>query len=376
MLLHDALEQIQSLVPESLAESWDPVGLHVGAADWTVSRTLLTIDLTVAVIDEAKSKGCDLIISYHPPIFKGIERLTDQGWQTQRILKAAQENIAVYSSHTALDAAAGGVCDWLCDGVVGSNESGSQRRPIAGKAVGGVNHKVVVFVPVDAEEAVRQAMSEAGAGWIGQYRECSFSAPGVGGFRPLEGANPTIGKVGTRETVDERRMEMIVPAKYLAKVVAAARASHPYEEPAMDIFRLEPESSEPVEPSVGAGRLLTLAQAVAVNDLADRLNNLLGLSDCRVINGDREAKTIAVCPGAGGSLFEGVDADLYITGEMRHHDALDYQQRGKSVLLSGHTHTERPYLPEYARRLASVCEQVTFSVADSDRCPWAPQVSR
>jgi len=150
--------------------------------------------------------------------------------------------------------------------------------------------------------------------------------------------------------------------------VAAVRENHPYEEPAMDVFRLEPE---PVQSTVGAGRLLELSKAAPVRELANCLNNWLGLPDCRVVNGDREAKTIAVCPGAGGSLFEGVEADLYVTGEMRHHDALDYEQRGKSVLLGGHTNTERPYLPEYARRLSSACKQVVFSVSESDGCPWA-----
>ncbi len=354
---------IEPLAPPALAESWDPVGLHVGGDDWPVSRALLCIDLTDAVVDEAVAQDCGLVVAYHPPIFKGLPRLTEHDWAQRRVLRAARAGVAVYAPHTALDAVRGGVCDWLC-AACGLGDA----VPITPRGARRDAYKVIVFVPEDDETAIREAMTEAGAGGVGRYRGCSFAAEGVGGFEPMEGARPAIGRVGQRASVREVRLEMLVPGAALAAVLAAARAAHRYEEPAIDVLRLEPEPVVPTE-AHGAGRVLTLDEAVPTQTLASRLAAVLGVS-ARVTARDAPIRTVAVCPGAGGSLFEGVEADAYVTGEMRHHDVLDAAQRGKAVLLFGHTHTERPYLPAYRDRLAAACPAVTWAVSAADRCPW------
>jgi len=101
-----------------------------------------------------------------------------------------------------------------------------------------VNRKLVVFVPPEALEAVRDAVFAAGAGRIGDYERCSWYAEGTGTFRPLAGANPTVGEVGEDEQVVELRLETVFPEEAHERVVDALRAAHPYEEPAFDVYAL------------------------------------------------------------------------------------------------------------------------------------------
>ncbi|MEM9914366.1 MAG: Nif3-like dinuclear metal center hexameric protein [Planctomycetota bacterium] len=367
MKLHDVLAGLREVAPEALAEPWDKVGLHLGDPEQAVSRGLLCIDLTEAVVAEAVKKKCELVVAYHPPIFEPIKRLTDDGpWTQRRILAAARANLAVYSPHTALDAAAHGVCDWMCALIADSNGEG---RPIVVKTPPRDELKVVVFVPEDHEVAVREAMGTAGAGGIGNYRECSFSTAGTGGFRPMAGANPAIGQVGRREEVAERRLEMLVPGHKLSDVLLELRGTHPYEEPAYDVFKLEPEPAVASE-QVGAGRVLELIQTISPDALTASFAHLPETVVKLGHRGVKRIKSVAVCPGAGGSLFEGVDADAYVTGEMQHHQALDLVQRGKVVVLLGHTPSERPYLPIYRGLIQkTVAKAVKWSVSRADRAP-------
>ena len=370
MKLKELLTAFRAVAPEHLAGSWDKVGLHAGSLGQHIERGLICIDLTDAVIDEAVNKACQLIIAYHPPIFAPLQRLTDDGpWSQTRMVRCVREGLAIYSPHTALDAVRGGMNDWLCEGI------GKGRAvPIEPNAARRDEYKVVVFVPSENEAAVRKAMADAGAGWIGNYRECAFAVEGHGGFRPIEGANPAIGKVGQCETVAERRMEMIVQGKHLAAVVAALRQAHPYEEPAFDLFKLEPEPVQPGEQQ-GAGRLLTLDEPTDAVTLADRVKQRLGMSHLKLSapaasTTSGAIRTVAVCPGAGGKLFEPVVADAYFTGEMQHHHVLDLHQLGRAVVLAGHTNTERPYLPTYRERLIEEGgDKVDWLISEADRAP-------
>ncbi|MEM1107368.1 MAG: Nif3-like dinuclear metal center hexameric protein [Planctomycetota bacterium] len=371
MKLSQVISGLRGVAPEALAEPWDKVGLHLGDPEQAVSKGLLCIDLTEAVVAEAVKKGCELIVAYHPPIFQPLTGLTDDGpWTQRRVLAAARANLAVYSPHTALDAVRGGVCDWMCRLIAG-DDANAQARPISVEASMRDEFKVVVFVPEQHEVAVREVMAWAGAGGIGHYRECSFSTPGTGGFRPVAGANPAVGKIGRREEVAERRLEMIVPGARLPEVLSELRRAHPYEQPAYDVFKLEPEPVVPQE-QAGAGRVLDLPSAISPEALADSFMSLPEATIKLGHRGVKRIKTIAVCPGAGGSLFEGVDADAYVTGEMQHHQALDLVQCGKVVVLLGHTASERPYLPVYRRLIQkTAAKAVKWTVSRADRAPVA-----
>ncbi len=370
MRLSSLLSVLRRIAPEALAESWDRVGLHVGFVDAEVRRAMLCIDLTEAVVTEAIEQKVDLVVAYHPPIFQPLDRLTDGESKQRVVLRAARAGVAVYSPHTALDAAEGGVNDWLADGVRGDDRRATVR-PIVPHTPP-PQFKLVTFVPPASADALRSALSRAGAGVIGHYSECSFGVVGQGTFKGDETTSPTIGEAGRFERVEELRMEMVVPRDRLEPTLATLHRVHPYETPAFDVYRLEPTGEE--GRPVGAGRVVELSKSVPFSRVVSRVRKRLGLRQVRVA-GERRGgvRKIGVCVGAGGSLLKAAgDVDLFITGEMRHHDLLGATERGTRILLAGHTETERPYLKTYLRRITRELgdgDGVTWRISQRDRAP-------
>lgn len=379
MRLERVLETLNELAPPELAEDWDRVGLQLGDPAWNVRRAMLCIDLTEPVLAEAVAKKVNLIVAYHPPIFEPIKNLANwsrHSWKQRIILELARRRIAIYSPHTALDAARDGVNEWLCAGIgkgktyaIHPVEHGSEDQ-----------YKIVAFIPAEHVARLRAAMSEAGAGCIGNYVECSFGAAGQGTFHGTNGADPFVGKTGQLEHVDEMRMEMVCQAGCLNRVIEELRKAHPYEEPAFDIYKLVPAPT-PMYEEAGQGRSLTLDRPITVATLIQRIKKHLGVTRLDVAMPDKIApdgyspgkiQIVAVCAGAGGSVLknEACVADAYFTGEMRHHGVLDAVQQGKVVILAGHTQTERPYLPVYRQRLTRACGRgVQWIVSRRDRSP-------
>ncbi len=388
MKLSEVIEACEAIAPLRLAEGWDQVGLHVGDPGASVSRAMVCIDLTEAVLEEAVDQKVQLVVAYHPPIFKALDRLTTLDVKQRIILRAARRGIAIYSPHTALDAAEGGVNDWLASGL-GEGEVRVIKR--AG-AAHGKGFKLVTFVPSDAVEVVRSALCAAGAGRLGGYDACSFTSEGKGTFRGDATTSPAVGKAGRLERVAEHRLEVHVPAPRIEAVVAALRLAHPYEEPAFDIYPLALET----DPRTGQGRVVELVKAVSLTTLVNRVKTHLGVKTLEVAKavggaggaggtggirgaGGGKVKRIGLCAGAGVSLLPEAGAiDVFLTGEMRHHDVLDAVSRGVSVVLAGHTQTERPYLGTYKRRLAKLTpgpgggrgsRGVSWRVSQADRAP-------
>lgn len=364
MKLQNVIEKVVSLSPEHLAEPWDRVGLHVGRIDGQVRRGLLCIDLTEDVMQEAVANQVELIVAYHPPIFKPLMSLTERTAKSRIVLTAAEHAMAIYSPHTALDAVEGGVNDWLAAGV------GAGRIEPIRPASRGAQVKLVVFVPEDDADRLRAALSEAGAGRIGRYSKCSFSVPGQGTFQGDATTHPVRGRAQRFERVAEWRMEMIVPRANLAAVMETVRTHHPYEEPAFDLYPLEIEK----DTKAGQGRVVTLNRAVSLKTLVARLKEHLGLSHLQVgqATGGGRIKRVGLCAGAGGSLLEDAGAvDAFFTGEMRHHDVLAAVAEGTAVILAGHTQTERPYLKVYRKRLTKLAPKVQWRVSRADRAVTA-----
>jgi dinuclear metal center YbgI/SA1388 family protein len=376
MLVRDLVAAMERIAPAEYAEEWDKVGLHLGAlADTLRGPVLLTIDLTEPVIAEACEMRAGAILSYHPPIFSDLRTITDATPKERIILTAARAGIAIYSPHTALDAAAGGVTDWLCEGL-----SNGAPGKIAGDCRALVPHeegrdaarvKIVTFVPEKDLEQVRNALASAGAGHIGEYTVCSFSSGGIGTFLGAEGTNPAVGEVGRLETVGEQRLEMVCPKRALPLALQTLRRFHPYEEPAVDVYDLAPLPRR----RVGAGRRLVLDQPAPMRELGSRLRRFLGTARVQLgVCGDegKPVETLAVVPGAGESLAplaarEGCEA--FITGEMRHHNVLASIHGGMHVLLAGHTNTERGYLPRLAERVKQELPGVEMRISGRDRDP-------
>lgn len=378
MIVQNLIDAMEHISPLSLAESWDKVGLQLGDPTRTLSGpVLLTIDLTERVLQEALDLKVDAIVAYHPPIWTPLESLTN-ATHTQRIIRgAAESGIAIFTPHTALDASAGGVTDWLCEGISAPAGKAAQGiikgdcRALSPATGGDINRevKVITFVPSDKVDHLRNALGTAGAGGMGNYRLCSFNTQGEGTFLPQPGAQPTLGEVGSLERVAETRIEMVCARRSLALVIETLKEFHPYETPAYDIVELVPE---PIR-KLGAGRRLVLDQPVNMNELADRLKSHLDKSRIRYTTAkpdDHEFSTIAVIPGSGGSfadLARQEGCELLITGEMTHHELLAANQAGLSVLLAGHTNTERGYLPRLQSKLKEQLPKLDFKLSKSDR---------
>ncbi len=366
MKVREITKVLDDLAPPSLAADWDNVGLLVGEAKSEVKKILLCIDLTSAVLAEAKRGRAQMIMAYHPVIFKPLDRLTSE--RASIVYEAVRAGIAVYSSHTALDAAEGGTNDCLAD-VLDLRD----RRPLQ---QGDENSqcKVVVYLQSADLPAVGHAAFDAGAGIIGEYEECSFFSHGIGTFCGGEKSNPTIGSPGKSEALEEVRLEMVAPRIKIFDIVKAVRNVHSYEEPAIDIYPLMNRGQ-----ALGLGRVGRLARPTRLTTLINRIKKGLGVGkvlkagSCSSSRKDALIGTVAVAAGSCGDLWRSaVDAHagLYLTGEMRHHDALAASEAGLTVVCVGHSNSERITLKKLAERLNSQLGKLNVALSQADRDPF------
>jgi dinuclear metal center YbgI/SA1388 family protein len=365
MKIKDIAEQIEKIVPLDLAQDWDNVGLLIGDASKNVKRILLTIDITADVVAEAKKLKTDLIVSYHPVIWDGLKKIPSEA-PSSTLHELIRRNIAVFSIHTALDVVTGGVNDGLAK-IIGIEDG----KPIGDYVVNPAedNYKLVVFVPAESLSRVSNAVFAAGAGAIGNYSDCSFSADGTGTFLPLEGSKPAIGKKGQLEKVLEIRFETIVPAEKLDKVVAAMRKAHPYETPAFDIIKLYNNQNK-----FGLGRIGKLAKPLRIEQIIRRIKKHTGATAAGLIGKEKRlVKTAAVCAGSCGAIINLViaaKADLYLTGELKHHQALAAQEAGLTCICLSHTVSERFILKKFAKQLQKQLNSATIRISKKDADPF------
>ena len=372
MKIKDIAERIEKIVPLNLAQEWDNVGLLVGDSQKNVKNILLTIDITGAVVAEAKKLKTDLIVSYHPVIWDGLKKITTDG-PAGIVYDLIRSRISVFSIHTALDAATGGVNDCLAEivGIEDGKPIGDYvDNPAGDNAQHGLRHyKLVVFVPVESLAEVSNAVFAAGAGAIGNYSNCGFSADGTGTFLPLGGAKPAIGKKGKLEKVFEMRFETIVPAEKLDKVVTAMKDAHPYETPAFDIIKLYNSQNK-----FGLGRIGRLARPLRMKQIIERIKKHTGAKAVGLVGSEKRlVKTAAVCAGSCGKLINSViaaRAELYLTGELKHHQALAAQEAGLTCICLSHTVSERFILKKFAKQLQKQLNSVTIRVSKKDADPF------
>jgi dinuclear metal center YbgI/SA1388 family protein len=375
MRVQDLVSIMQQVAPLEFAEDWDRVGLLVGDSHRSLSGpVLLTIDLTEGVLGEAIRAGATAIIAYHPPIFEPLNRITDATPRQRVVLRAIEANIAIYSPHTALDAVPGGITDWLCEGL-----SGGEPGRIAGDCRALTPHarlpvsqevKIVTFMQPHDVEKIRNALASGGAGIIGKYHLCSFETRGTGTFAGSPDSKPLVGQPGQMERVDEVRLEMVCGRSALPLAMELIRRFHPYEEPAIDVYELVPQPSR----SAGAGRRLVLDRPMLVTELAQRFKAFLRRDRIRYAlpGEDKPITRIGAVPGSGASLSrlardEG--CELFVTGEMKHHEVLGALNAGMAVLLGNHTSTERGYLPRLAVQLQRLAPDLSVLVSQVDKDP-------
>jgi len=365
--VRDVAAALDAIAPPSLAQSWDNVGLLAGEHRAHCRHALLCIDLTPPVLAEAVAGQCDFIVAYHPPLFRPVNRLLADSPDTDAVVhQAIAHGIAIYSPHTALDAACGGTND-----VIAGLSNLSDVGPFEYVYSGEPSWKVVTFVPTAQLEQVAAAMFAAGAGRIGNYEQCSYRLQGEGTFFGTESTKPRIGRKGRLERVAETRIEMVAPTGRLPEIIAALRRSHPYEEPALDIYPLT------AEPVAGIGRVGRLPAGTTLGRLARHLQRA---THSRIVTTIGAAGTVlrhaAVCVGAAGraplEMQRATPCDVIITGEIRHHDALAILRQRKTAIALGHWESERPVLRVLARRLGARLPGLKITVSNRDSSPFKP----
>ncbi len=346
----DILGILNRLYTPRLAEDWDNVGLQVGDPAAGVDRILVCLDVEDTALREAERRGVQLIVSHHPLIFRPLKRLSPQDFPGKWLYQAVKQNLAVISAHTNLDRAADGLNDWLADRL-----GLQQCRPLE-IAAENTLYKFVIYVPAGHETDVMEAVFAAGAGHIGGYDRCSFRVSGTGTFRGSEDSRPFIGAAGEFEETGEVRLETIVPADGVSKVVARAVKAHPYEEVAYDLIPLANRMTD-----VGLGRVGSLPEILPLADFAAQVKKRLAVPALRLVGdpGQRLSK-IAVCGGTGMSTYAAAvraGADCLVTGDIKFHEAQQARADGMTLIDAGHFATERLMIDGVARQLREQCEQ-------------------
>ncbi|HVM28112.1 MAG TPA: Nif3-like dinuclear metal center hexameric protein [Mycobacteriales bacterium] len=365
--LRDVVAATDRLYPPAWASSWDAVGLVCGDPDAPVRRVHFAVDPVEAVVEEAVGLGADLLVTHHPLYLRGTTSVAATDPKGRVVHRLIGAGCGLLVAHTNADVADPGVSDALAR-AVGLRD----LRPLQPQPRDPLD-KLVVFVPEDDADALLDALAEAGAGTVGDYQRCAWTTTGTGTFRPLQGANPTIGSVGDVETVRETRLEMVLPRHARETVLRALVRAHPYEEPAYDVLELAT-----VLGGRGLGRVGELPASLSLGELTEQVAAALPATAWGVrAAGDPATvvSTLAVCGGAGDSLLQEAarsGAQAYLTADLRHHPASEAPE-GLALLDAAHWATEWPWLADAARRLAAET-RVETSVSELVTDPWTTAV--
>lgn len=332
MKIKQLTDFLETVAPLAYQEEYDNAGLIIGDPDREISEALISLDCTEAVLDEAIEKGIKLIISHHPIVFRGLKKFNGKNYVERVVLKAIKNDIALYAIHTNFDNVLAGVNKKICD-KLGIKDC-TILRPREGAL-----KKLVTFCPDAQAEKVRQSMFNAGAGWIGNYSECSYNTEGFGTFKAGKDTDPYVGEIGSRHKEAEVRIETIYPANIERKVIAALYESHPYEEVAFDLYPV----SNPY-PQVGSGMIGNLETDQDEMEFLKRVKQELKTSVIRHTGlRGKKVRRVAVCGGAGSFLLPNAlsaGADVFITADFKYHEFFDAD--GKLVIADvGHFESEQ-----------------------------------
>lgn len=347
---------IESFAPKAWAESWDNCGLQVGEEGMEVQGILVALELTEDVLLEASSIGANLIITHHPLIFKPLPSVRTDHVIGRLIRELLIQNMALYSAHTNFDRSPCGMNTYLAQ-LIGMKDIKILERPQQSLL------KLAVFVPVGYEERVRDALTRAGAGNIGRYSHCTFTSPGQGTFLPGIGTKPFIGKTGELEKVNEVKLETVFPSALRNTIIRALMAAHPYEEPAYDLYPL----SAPAGPE-GLGCIGRLSSPLPWNDFINKIKEVFRKPMLPVGGADHPQKItkVAITAGAGSNLMELAayqNADLYLTGDIKHHDYRRGEELGLTLIDIGHFASETVGVVHMAELLSKALNEQGIEVS-------------
>lgn len=332
MIIQEVINHLEEFAPLAYAEDFDNVGLLVGNKNNELTGILVTLDTIVEVVDEAIQNNCNLIVSFHPIIFKGLKKITGKSYVERTVLKAIKNDIAIYAIHTALDNAMEGVNDAICQQLELVNKQIliPQKQTIK---------KLTTFVPVKEAEKLRMALFNAGAGNIGNYTHCSFNSEGFGTFNGNENSNPTKGAKGDIHKEQETQITVTYTRHFESNILKALFESHSYEEVAYEITTLENTNQH-----IGMGMIGELKNPMDekhfLNFVKTKMNTPL-IRHTSLLG--KNIKKIAVLGGSGSFAIEAAKvsgADAFITADLKYHDF--FTAENQLLLLDiGHFESEQ-----------------------------------
>jgi dinuclear metal center YbgI/SA1388 family protein len=347
MILADIEKFFEEWAPRWTAWERDNVGIQVGRRAKKISKLLLALDVTPEIVEEAIAGKFDLIVTHHPLLFRPPSSISDSDNVGATVLSLAERGIALFSAHTNLDAAQGGVSFALAQTL-------GVAKPSFLVPLKGTLLKIAVFVPERHADIVAAAMAGSGAGIIGEYQSCSFRTTGKGTFRGSQHSKPAVGNPLQLEEAPEVRLEMIVPRAHVNAVIAAMKSAHPYEEVAYDLYPLENGN-----PNVGMGAIGNLSKPMTLRTFLVFVKKALSSSSVRFSESPHQSiKRVAVCGGSGSELLEDAireQADVFVTADVRYHT---FQSASGRIALvdAGHYETEHVVLNSIADRLRSFAQ--------------------
>ena len=336
MILKNIISELEKFAPISLQETYDNCGLLTGNKEQQITGAILCLDCTEDVIEEAINRNCNLVIAHHPIVFVGLKKLNGSNYVERTIIKAIQNNIAIYACHTNLDNVKLGVNNKIAQkiGLINAQVLAPKKSIIK---------KIVTFVPTLNLENVRTALFNAGAGNIGNYINCSYVLEGTGSFKANENANPFVGENGKLHFEKETRLEVIFESFNEQKIITALKENHPYEEVAYDLYNLENFNNE-----VGSGLIGELPIPMTENDFLNHLKivfNLKSVKHTKFL--EKKIQKVSLCGGSGSFLLKNainLKSDIYISSDFKYHEFFDAEN---SILIAdiGHYESEQ-FTPE------------------------------
>ncbi|HBH06702.1 MAG TPA: Nif3-like dinuclear metal center hexameric protein [Flavobacteriales bacterium] len=351
MKLKELVAIFNQFAPMIYQEAYDNTGIQIGEPEKEIQAALLSLDVTEEVIQEAIEKKCNLIITHHPLLFRGLKRISGSSMQERIVLQAIRNDIMIYSAHTNLDAIAGGVNGEIADRL------GLRETKIL-RAKENTLKKLITFCPPDYIDSIRDSLSLTGAGRIGNYDSCSFTVSGTGTFKPLPGSEPFKGQHDKLAREKEVKLEMIFPSHLQNRIITELKSVHPYEEVAFDIIQLSNTN-----PEIGSGIIGNLKAPMKTTDFMDMVKLTFKAPVIRHTDLHKdEIETVALCGGSGSFLLSDAiqqKADVFLSSDFKYHDF--FGSEGKITILDiGHYESEQFTTSVIARLLKQ--NLATFAV--------------
>ena len=332
MIIQDVIHHLEALAPLQYAEDFDNVGLLVGNKNDKLKGVLVTLDTLESVVDEAIEKNCNLIVSFHPIIFKGLKKLNGNSYVERVVIKAIQNNIAIFAIHTALDNCLQGVNAIICDTL------GIKNKKILLPQQGTIK-KLTTYVPINDATKLRNQLFKVGAGTIGNYENCSFNSEGIGTYQGNDDSNPVKGKKGELHREEETQISLTFQKHLESKILNALFEHHPYEEVAFEVTTLDNYNQ-----TIGMAMVGELEKEIKTEDFFDFVKEKMNVSvikHSKIIK--KSVKRIAVLGGSGSFAIQAAKAakaDVFITSDLKYHDFFSAEDQ---IILAdiGHYESEQ-----------------------------------